>query len=244
VIISLFSSKLILVYALIGTLLYSGLITSDIVHASPSTSGASYTDVPDKADSSQKYLFYMHGRIVELQGAMAASKQHGRYMYDDIVKAFVDKGFIVISEVRPSDTKLESYGRKVTNQIQRLLNAGVPPQNITVIGHSKGGALTLVTSAELGNPKVNFVVMTGCGIGKFSEVYSIILKRFAPLLKGRILSLYDDADKEAGSCREAFNLSSTIEFREIVFKTGLGHGLFYTPQKEWIDTVTNWATGL
>ncbi len=211
--------------------------------ANPVTSGASYADVPDKIDTAKKYLFYMHGVFVELRGPDAVSKQHGRYMYDDIVKTFVSKGFIVISEVRSADTKIDDYSRKVVRQIQRLIDAGVHPQNITVIGHSKGGALTLATSAGSGNPKLNFVVMAGCGIGKFANVHNLILQRYAPRLQGRILSLYDSADDEAASCQEDFKLASNIESREIVFKTGLGHGLFYAPRREWVDAVIDWAYG-
>ena len=34
---------------------------------------------------------------------------------------------------------------------------------------------------------------------------------------------------------------STLEAREIVLHTGLGHGFLYRPLPEWVDPVTEWA---
>lgn len=203
--------------------------------------GSAYEELPPSTDASRKYLFYMHARIVEMQGRRAESRVHGRYRYDDIVKALADRGLVVISEVRPGDTKLREYGEKVAGQVQRLIAAGVPPENITVTGFSKGGALTIVASAESGQPKVNFVVMAGCGIGRFQPVYKELLREFAPRMQGRVLSIYDEADREAASCQEAFARASRLESKEITLKTGLGHGLFYRPDRAWLDPVSDWA---
>lgn len=205
---------------------------------SSAQSGSSYESIPPSIDPSGKYLFYLHGSIIELQGRNAVSRRHGRYEYDGIVKALVARGFVVISEVRPVTTTLR-YGEKIAGQVRTLIAAGVPAENITVAGFSKGGFLTIVTSAALGQPKVNFVIMAGCGIGPWRRD---ILQEFAPGMKGRILSLYDDADQEAGSCQEAFNRASGLEYKEIKLKTGLGHGLFYAPRQEWLELVSNWAS--
>jgi dienelactone hydrolase len=199
--------------------------------------GSAYQDLPPSIDPSRKYLFYMHGRIVELRGRNAASKEHGRYQYDDIVKALADRGFVVISEVRPANTTVE-YGRKVAGRVRALMAAGVAPSNIAVTGFSKGGFLTIVTAAVLGEPKVNFVIMAGCGIGPYEQ----ILREFAPQMKGRVLSLYDRADREAASCREAFRRAPGLEHKEVELVTGVGHGLFYAPRREWLDPVSDWAT--
>jgi hypothetical protein len=202
--------------------------------------GSSYEDVPPSIDASRKYLFYLHARIVEMQGRRAESRVHGRYRYDDIVKALADRGLVVISEVRPANTTL-AYGRKVAGQVRALRAAGVPPENITVTGFSKGGALSIVASAESDEPRVNFVVMAGCGIGRFEPVYKELLREFAPRMQGRVLSIYDEADREAASCQEAFARASGLEYKEIKLNTGLGHGLFYRPDKVWLDPVSDWA---
>jgi hypothetical protein len=95
--------------------------------------------VPDHPDASKRYLFYLHGRIIELQGRKAVSPDYGPYEYDGILRALAEAGFEVISEVRPSDTGLE-YGKKIAAQARSLLAAKVPPEHITIAGFSKGGA--------------------------------------------------------------------------------------------------------
>lgn len=199
--------------------------------------GAISADVPPSPDPSRRYLLYLHGRILELRGRHAVSRQHGRYDYDGILAALADKGWVVISEVRPADTRL-SYGEKVAGQARSLAAAGVPPESITVAGFSKGGSLALVASAALGHPRVRFAIMAGCGIGPWRQE---ILPGVAPRLRGRFLSLYDEADGEAGSCREAFAAAPGLESREIRLTTGRGHGLFYAPRREWLDPVFDWA---
>ena len=51
----------------------------------------------------------------------------------------------------------------MAGQVGRLLAAGVPPSNVTVVGASKGGWLTLETAAELGRDDARSVVLAGCG---------------------------------------------------------------------------------
>ena len=51
--------------------------------------------------------------------------------------------FVVISEQRPRNTDVEEYAGKVTGQITALLDAGVPAENITVLGASKGAAIAI-----------------------------------------------------------------------------------------------------
>ncbi len=45
----------------------------------------------------------------------------------------------MIGEARPANTRFPAYAGKVAGQVRRLLNQGVLPSNVTVIGHSKGG---------------------------------------------------------------------------------------------------------
>lgn len=95
----------------------------------------------------KKYVFYLHGRIVEVQGAKAYSKQFGNYEYNNILEALRDKNVIVISEIRPSDTKVIPYAKKIRSQIDSLLNKGISSNNITVIGASKGSMIAMQVSS-------------------------------------------------------------------------------------------------
>jgi len=210
--------------------------------ASVARAGESFEDVPAAIDIHAKYLFYMHGKIVEDEGRYATHPVFGPYQYDDIVKALAARGFVVISEVRDNVAK-GVYARKVVGQVKKLLAAGVAPANITVIGHSKGGFITMLVAARLGNPNLNFVNMAGCGKwGGFGKGFGKFVARDASRLQGRILSLYDSSDNIAGSCRKAFEKAAgNVESKETVFDTGEGHGLFYGPEKIWIDEVVKWT---
>jgi hypothetical protein len=193
-----------------------------------------YRTLPVKIDTGKRYLFYLHGRINELQGADAVSKEYGRFEYDKILQTLSDNGFTVISEIRPDPTDPKQYAEKIVKQINALLAKGVPPNNITVVGASKGGIITLLISNLLKNKDVNFVAMACCN----EEVF----KNNDHELWGNILSIYDYKDTYGSSCKEFYKASPGVKnFKEIKLEMGIGHGLLYRPYKEWIDPVTKWA---
>ena len=117
-------------------------------------------DLPWVIKPSEKYIFFLHGKIVEKQGPNARHPCFGIYDYHGIVKSFENRGFTVISEMRSKGTKLYKYSGNIVRQINTLLVHGIPPEQITVVGFSKGSAITLLVSAKLKNPEVNFVVMS------------------------------------------------------------------------------------
>jgi metallo-beta-lactamase class B len=199
--------------------------------AAPPAVGRVLTDVPSPADPQGRYVLYLHGRILEEQGRQAVSPDFGRYEYDAVLRALADRGFTVIGEVRPRGTGPE-YPRRVAGQVRRLLEAGVPPENVTVLGASKGGWLTLLTAAELGRDEVRYAVLAGCGRDTVD---------LGPRLRGRILSVYDEKDRFRPSCEATFEQAPRLRGRkEVVVHTGLDHVLLYTPRPEWLDPVTEW----
>ena len=217
--------------------------------AAPPTAGAAPThaasggvvlrDVPERIDPAAKYLFYLHGRIIETGGVRPTSPRHGVYEYEQILQTLAARGFTVLSEARPADTEHVVYARKVVGQIERLLKAGVPARNITVVGASKGGAIAVFTSTFLQNRDVNFVVLAGCGdSGPYRETKVD--------LHGRVLSIYDTEDRADGgvSCAKFYKQSTGLkQSGEIEVKLGVGHGLLYRPYKEWVDPAVEWANG-
>ncbi len=195
--------------------------------------GELLSDVPQKVDAKALYLFYLHGRIVE-EGRRPTHPQYGVYEYDQILDKFKQSGFIVISEQRKKDTDIEEYGKKVAGQVKRLLEAGVPPKNITVVGVSQGSWITMLASTYLKNRSVNFVVIAACpadeeGILRFVNLH------------GNFLSIYEQSDR-AKSC-EKYRAGATGigEYQEIALNTGLQHGFIYRPMKEWIEPTIAWA---
>ena len=202
------------------------------VYVLPSYSGQASYGMPSDIDPSAKYFFFLHNYYVEKNGP------EGDCKYNDILKAFADRGFTVVSEVRTGKIIPCTYAEKLVRQLRTLLNSGVPPQNITVGGHSKGGVISLCIASKLENPKVSFVIMAGCEIAavKKCKMYPDFKK-----LKGRILSVYASSDSIANSCEDAFSKASgELSDTEIKLKSDAGHKLFFTPKEIWLDPVISW----
>ena len=190
---------------------------------------------PDSPDPDARYLFYLHGRIIEVQGPEAVSSEFGRYEYQQILETFADRGFVVVAEVREDGAGRE-FALATARQVRDLLEAGVPPGHITVVGFSKGGYLALGVSAIVGAEKVSYAILAGCGSD------SRWVSRLGPRIRGRFLSVLDRSDRLSPSCEPLFTAAEQVdEKEELVLETGLDHGLFYEPRPEWVDPVVDWS---
>jgi hypothetical protein len=179
----------------------------------------------------QKQVFYLHGRIVEIQGANAIEKTngYGAYRYQDILDSLKSKGLQVHSEVRPATTEINAYAGKICAEIKDLIRQGVHPRDITVIGASKGAAIAMVCSELLQNPDIRFVWLAGC--------CGTVLKSYS----GKILSIYEASDAcQACPLPDRKTNPLISGFKELELHTGLRHGFLYTPRKEWLEPTLNW----
>lgn len=187
---------------------------------------------PDDIDPSANYLFFLHNYYVEVNGP------DGDCKYEDLLQAFVDEDFFVVSEIRSGKIVPCTYASKTAAQVNALLAAGVPPQNITVAGHSKGGVIALCVASQLQNEGINYVIMAGCeieGIKKYN-----MYPDFSNL-KGRVLSVYADSDTVAGSCGQAFSMSvGGLTDTEMKISSDQGHRLFFAPSSVWLTPVSGW----
>jgi len=194
-----------------------------------SAENASYK-MPATIDPSASYLFFHHNYYVETKGA------NGDCKYYDILKSFSDKGYTIISEIRPKDISVIEYGKKAAADVRTLLDAGVPPEKVTVAGHSKGGVITLQVAAQLKNPQISYVILAGCGIKALEKGYPDF-----DTLQGSFLSLYAVSDKVAGRCGPAFSQNRDgFTAKEIVLDSPAGHQLFFKPVDVWIEPVAGW----
>lgn len=202
----------------------------------PANAGAVHKDAPGSVDPNAKYLFYMHGAVIEHGGPQART-----YNYSGILKALAARGFEVIGEER-SQVRSEEYAEKVAGQVKQLLDAGVPAKNITVAGHSKGGMIAMFVMVMIRNPEIAYVNFAGCGKpGGGLAVYSRFAENRAAKARGRFLSAYDKNDQIAGSCKEAMEKMVNATVMERVLDNGRGHELFYNPSAEWLDILQAWA---
>jgi hypothetical protein len=195
---------------------------------------------PASIDPAQRYMFYLHGKIIEDQGIPAVSPDYGEYEYEAILDKLSGYGFIVISEQREKDTDGGlGYARKIVGQVKDLLNRGIPANHITVVGASKGAGITIFVSHFLENEDVNFVIMGICHPDEVSY-----LEQEGIYLHGNVLSIFDAVDGFAGSCQDLFNFSEgrgLSRHDEIVLHVGTGHGILYKPLDEWIAPLIQWA---
>jgi hypothetical protein len=183
------------------------------------------------------HVFYVHGAIVQTQGPEATSPEFGKYQFHDIVAALGETSAEVHAPVRPKDTTLEQGVRMLSQEIQALLASGVDPYDITVVGASQGGLISLMTSSHLANPRLSFVILGACS--SWAESHLKLN------LHGRILSIYEHGDPFGSSCSPLAKRSSGVTaYREIPLHTGLRHGFLYRPLPEWINPTLRWQQHL
>ena len=213
---------------------------TEIPRLTPTSSLTTYA-FPQEIDPAAKYLFYLHGGIIEEQGIPAISPDFGEYEYEEILAALQSHGFVVISEQRPKGANVQAYAQALVGQVDQLIAAGVPPSSITVVGASKGAIIAAQASSLIPYANVNYVLLGSC--------HSEMIQEWAAAgwtLNGNVLSIYDSADEEfAGSCLDLFACSEDHglgRHEEIVLQVGTGHGVLYQPLEEWITPTVRWAT--
>ncbi len=193
---------------------------------------------PASIDPEKRYMFYLHGKIIEDQGIPAVSAEYGVYEYEAILEKLASHGFTVISEQRQKGADGMKYAERVAGQVTGLLNAGVPAKNITVVGASQGAAITIAVSNFLANKDLNFVLMGTCNTEtiQFSKQQRLFLY-------GNILTIRDSDDGFADSCEElfAFSEGKIARHEELVLHIGTGHGILYKPLDEWILPAVQWS---
>jgi len=205
----------------------------------PSTRSDSY-GFPTEIDPAKRYLFYLHGKILEDQDIPAISPEYGEYQYEEILKVLESYGFVVISEQRPKNAETWKYAQRGARQVAGLVSAGVPPSHITVVGASKGASIATVISNLVGNSEVNYVLLGSCHPSLIDE-----WRQEGLTLSGNVLAIYDYADDEySGSCEDLFARSEGEglgRYLEIVLQVGTGHGILYEPLEEWVVPTVRWA---
>jgi|SRR5689334_14733229 pimeloyl-ACP methyl ester carboxylesterase len=203
-------------------------------HNNARTQGTILATVPSKIDVRARYLFYLHGYIVEAGNIRPVSPTFGVYEYEQILKTFKRRGFIVISEARKKDPDIEPYAHKVAAQVEQLLRGGVPPKQITVVGGSQGSWIAMLASTYLKNRELNFVLLSG---GAADDGLLDLVD-----LHGNVLSIHERSEDLPQSC-EKFRTDATgiSNWKEIELNTGLKHGFLFRPIKDWVEPTIAWA---
>jgi len=181
----------------------------------------------------KKHVFYLHGRIIELQGLDANHAQYGKYEFENILAALEAPNHILYAEVRDSLTDVNRFCRKISNQIDSLIAEKVDPKNICVIGASKGGVMAMQISDQNPNP-IKYVLLGANN--------SFIEAENDWNLKGYILGFYESTDQIADADYSHWLNRSpdTKKFIQVEITTGKGHGFLYQAHEEWVKPTLAW----
>lgn len=183
----------------------------------------------------EKHIFYLHGRIIELQGVNAVSVDYGEYKFQDIVDSLKSLGAEVHAEVRTEQTDFDQFCAKTSKEIDALIKKGVAPSDITVIGASKGGVMAM-TISDLNQHPINYVFLASNN--------DQIEREHDWKFHGRVLAIYEVSDTIAGKKYDVWEKRSAEAkaFKQVKLDTKLGHGFLYTPMKEWLIPVKSWMS--
>lgn len=204
-----------------------------ILFSSFSYGGEIFESLPDKINSSDKYVFYSHGFIVEGIDPTPIHERWGQYNFPAIKKELADSSYHLIATHRPAKTHPFEYAQQLSKQVTKLLKNGVPASNISLVGFSRGGFITAIASTNLKNMDINVVILAACTSG--------LAKKVEIAIYGHLFSVYETSDS-VGSCGDvvARSVNTVSSYKEISISTGKEHGAFFIPRKEWIAPVKAW----
>jgi hypothetical protein len=192
-----------------------------------------YDHFPSAIHADERYVIYSHGLIVEGTDPKPISPKYGLYDFPAVKQSLFDGGgFNLIAIQRPKNLVFETHVKQLEAGVQQLLDAGVKPSRITMVGFSRGGQITALASSYLAAKGINTAIIAICTDGDFAAD--------PPLsLGGNLLSIYETSDS-LGSCAQLAKRSHLISFKEVSISTGRAHGAFFKPMPEWMQPLRVW----
>jgi len=130
------------------------------------------------------------------------------------------------------NTNPKTFAIELANDVNRLINKGVNPENVSLVGFSRGGEITIMASNHLKSQKVKIALLASCpSFMKNNNNFEVY---------GDVYSIYETSDM-VGSCQFLNDQSKAItSFSEISISTGKEHGAFYRPMPEWVKHLKTW----
>jgi glyoxylase-like metal-dependent hydrolase (beta-lactamase superfamily II) len=186
----------------------------------------------------KRTVIFLHNRFLENHKLNELHPEYGKTEYKEILSEFEKNGLNVISEKRSENVNTREYALGVVNQIDSLISNGIKPNEITVVGTSKGGYIAQYVSTLANNPKLNFVFIASF---QNNDIQNIPEINYC----GNILTIFEKSDLYGVSAleREQNSTCKIENFKEIELNTGLRHGFLFKPLKEWIEPTVQWAKG-
>jgi len=217
-------------YVFIGSIFYGSCFSTK------SLAGEIYSEFPQQINANEKYVFYSHGLLLEGKNVKPEHERWGVYDFLAVKKALSDPQYNLIAYHRPKNTIADQFAEKLAADVKALLDYGVKPENITLLGFSRGGEITLLANSKLRQDKVNTILLAVCG------GYVKSHEEFQPY--GNLFSIYEASDF-AGSCEYLQDRTRELNsFKEKSINTGKEHGAFYQPLPLWLDQVKRWILSI
>ena len=193
-----------------------------------------YDEFPTEIHADERYVFYSHGLIVEGDNARPEHPEFGIYEFSAIKQAVFDGGgFNLIAHHRLVNTDMFSYIDQLVSWVDRLIEEGVSPSRISIVGFSRGGQITALASNRLKGSGINTAIMAICSNGDFRVDQPLSFD-------GHVLSIYETSDVMT-SCSQLLERSiDANSTKEVSISTGKKHGAFYTPVDAWIAPLREW----
>ena len=193
---------------------------------------AIFERLPTEIHANEKYVFYSHGLIVEGSNPTPTNPRWGLYDFPKVKAALASDKYNLIAYHRAKNTKPRAFARKLAADVNLLIKHGVKPKNISLVGFSRGGAITILTSSYIQSSDINIILLATCNTFMKGHVEFIVI--------GNFHSIYETSDGN-GSCQFLMEQSEQVNtMEEISISTGEEHGAFYRPMAEWVVPVKDW----
>jgi hypothetical protein len=191
-----------------------------------------YDQFPDSIHAGERYVIYSHGFIAEGDDPKPVSPQYGLYDFAAIKEAiFSNGGFNLIAYQRAKSLD-DSYAETLKSWVKRLVDGGVKPSRITLVGFSRGAYLTALASNDLADVGINTALLAICEKGEVSGAPGLSLG-------GNLLSIYERSDS-LSKCNKLAARSHLTSFKEVEVSTGKKHGAFFQPLPQWLEPLKVW----
>jgi hypothetical protein len=194
-----------------------------------------YETFPSDIHADERYVIFSHGFIAEGDDPKPVSPKFGVYDFPALKKALFEPGkYNLIAVQRKKGLDNETHAAQLESWVRRLVQAGVKPSRITLVGFSRGSQITGLASSHLASLNINTALLAICSDGDLE------LDPAPPLiLGGNLLSIYETSD-QYGSCSKLAARSHLTSYKEVAITTGRAHGAFFEPRSDWIDPLKQW----
>lgn len=184
-----------------------------------------------------RYIIFLHNRFLETNSLEDEHPKYGKVDYHGIVQQFEKAEFEVLSKIRKGENiNATEYADSVIVLIDSLISLGIPEQNITIVGISKGGYIAQYVATEAKQEDLNYVFV---GAFNLRDVQDIPQIQFS----GNVLNIYEKSDpySDPAITRVQTTKRRMGHFKDLEINTGLNHGFIFVPRKEWIEPTIEWA---